>query len=99
MLLWMLIWLGLIVMVICLKINLTRIVLNTRLVKMEGLANVMYTKLFPVKMICRRLPCKKLPRKTRTLIPVTRWGGFGKNSHRSKSLAVVMTDKLYARRF
>ncbi len=58
-----------------------------------------YTKLFPVKMICRRLPCKKLPRKTRTLIPVTRWGGFGKNSHRSKSLAVVMTDKLYARRF
>ena len=77
MLLWMLIWLGLIVMVICLKINLTRIVLNTRLVKMEGLASAVYTKLFPVKMIRRRLLSRRLPRRARILIRATRWDGFG----------------------
>ena len=78
-LLWMLIWLGLIVMVICLKMNLTHIVLNTRLVKMEGLANAVCTKLLLVKVTRRRLLCKRLPRKTRILIRVTRWGGFGRS--------------------
>ena len=47
-------------------------VLNTQLLKMEGLVNAVCTKLFPVKMTCRRLLCKRLPRKTQTLIRATR---------------------------
>ena len=43
---------------------------------MEGLANAVYTKLFPVKMTSGRLPCKRLPRRARILIRATRWDGF-----------------------
>ena len=74
------------VMVICLKMNLTRIVLNTRLVKMEGLANVVCTKLFPVEMTRRRLLCKRLPRRARILIRATRWGGSGMNLQLAENL-------------